>query len=163
MMEEIGKTKMYHLADKSNSIHVMDHKENYISSAEGARKCHKCGHEDGDGVNRCHDMNPDSFIKGDVRSIMEETGWCFSCAFWESIYRKNKDNPNWVIIEGQSWIAHPIKVDYNRNYPIFVGCGGKWMTAKKENGEIVRTNNWWHQGNIPECFRDVIPDNAKWM
>lgn len=138
-------------------------KENLTSDTEDVRKCPKCGHEDGTGINHCHNMNPEDFVKGDIRSIMEETGWCFSCSCWENIYRKHKDNPNWVIIEGQSWIACPIRTDYNRNCSIGVGCGGRWMTEKKENGEIIKTNNWWHQGDAPECFRDVMPDNAKWI
>lgn len=138
-------------------------KENRTFNTEEIKKCPKCGHEDGTGINRIHDMNPEDFVKGDIRSIMEETGWCFSCSCWENIYRKYKDNPNWVIIEGQSWIACPTRTDYNRNCPIGIGCGGRWMTAKKENGETIKTNNWWNQGDVPECFRDVMPDNAKWM
>jgi hypothetical protein len=28
------------------------------------------------------------------------------------------------------------------------------------DGEEIETNNVWHQGKVPERFRDRLPDNA---
>lgn len=36
------------------------------------------------------------------------------------------------------------------------------MTAIKNDGTVINSNNWWHQGNVPECFKELMPDNAKW-
>lgn len=36
------------------------------------------------------------------------------------------------------------------------------FTTIKNSGEKVISNDWWYQGEIPECFRDIMPDNAKW-
>lgn len=36
------------------------------------------------------------------------------------------------------------------------------IQAIKNSGEKVISNDWWYQGEIPECFRDIMPDNAKW-
>lgn len=33
---------------------------------------------------------------------------------------------------------------------------------ESRSGEKVMSNDWWHQGDVPECFRDIMPDNAKW-
>lgn len=44
----------------------------------------------------------------------------------------------------------------------FIGFGGRMMEAIKNSGEKVISNDWWHQGDVPECFRDIMPDNAKW-
>lgn len=43
--------------------------------------CPKCGQEDGSGQNHIHDMNPEHFVKCDIRSIMERDGVCYHCAF----------------------------------------------------------------------------------
>lgn len=107
-------------------------------------------------------LDPKEYNKCDIRDIMEEEGWCFSCAFWENLYRKNKDNPNWVIIEGHSWILKPRKEDDKPRSP-FWGLGGTRMVAKKKDGAIMDGNNWWHQGKIPPEFRDLMPDNAEWV
>ena len=43
-----------------------------------------------------------------------------------------------------------------------MGFGGRIMEAIKNSGEKVISNDWWYQGEIPECFRDIMLDNAKW-
>lgn len=106
-------------------------------------------------------LNPKEYTKCDIRSIMEETGYCFHCAFWENLYQKNKDNPNWVIIDGYSWILGDIKKQDKRS-PL-LGCGGSIMIAKKNDGTILEDRNWWGQGNIPPHFRNKIPDNTIWI
>lgn len=45
--------------------------------------CPKCGQEDGSGQNKIHDMNPEHFVKCDIRTIMERDGVCYHCAFWK--------------------------------------------------------------------------------
>ena len=35
---------------------------------------------------------------------------------------------------------------------------GNWFLSLQKEFMGV----WWHQGDVPECFRDIIPDNAKW-
>ena len=44
----------------------------------------------------------------------------------------------------------------------FMGFGGRMMEAIKNSGEKVISNDWWCQGDVPECFRDIMPNNAKW-
>lgn len=29
-------------------------------------------------------------------------------------------------------------------------------------GKIIETTNLWHQGKIPEEYRELLPDNARW-
>lgn len=31
------------------------------------------------------------------------------------------------------------------------------------DGRKIISNDWWHQGKIPEEFKDLMPDNAKWV
>lgn len=126
--------------------------------------CSKCGHEDGSGINSLHTMDVEQFMKCNIRDIMEETGWCYECAFFEELLRKHKDNPRWLIIDGSSWIAGNPAPETEVTKPInFLGCGGLFKKAKKFTGEIISSNNWWHQGEVSEAFKDVMPDNAVWI
>ena len=130
--------------------------------SEKKKICPKCKHEDGSGQNKIHDMNPEHFVKCDIRSIMERDGVCYHCAFWIRMYEQHKNDPNWLIIDGTSYIANPFVPNTNNKTRRFMGFGGRTMEAIKNSGEKVISNDWWHQGEIPECFRDIMPDNVKW-
>lgn len=78
------------------------------------------------------------------------------------MYEQHKNDPNWLIIDGVSYIANPFVPNTNNMTRRFMGFGGRMMEAIKNSGEKVMSNDWWHQGDVPECFRDIIPDNAKW-
>lgn len=41
--------------------------------------------------------------------------------------------------------------------------GGKIMEAISNDGRKIISNDWWHQGKIPEEFKELMPDNAKWV
>lgn len=47
----------------------------------------------------------------------------------------------------------------------FIGCGGREMKAITEDGREFFSNNWWHQGDIPERFLKLIDKShfAKWV
>lgn len=79
--------------------------------------CPKCGQEDGSGQNKIHDMNPEHFVKCDIRTIMERDGVCYHCAFWIRMYGQHKNDPNWLIIDGVSYIANPF-VTYKHSLPL---------------------------------------------
>ena len=74
-----------------------------------------------------------------------------------------KNNPNWLIIDGESWIANPFVPNTNNKTRRFMGMGGRMMEAISNDGRKIISNDWWHQGKIPEEFKDLIPDNAKWV
>lgn len=33
----------------------------------------------------------------------------------------------------------------------------------ENDGRKIISNDWWHQGKIPEEFKDLMSDNAKWI
>ena len=45
----------------------------------------------------------------------------------------------------------------------FMGMRGKIMEAISNDGRKIISNDWWHQGKIPEEFKELMPDNAKWV
>lgn len=103
--------------------------------SEKKKICPKCGCEDGSGQNNIHSMNPEHFCKCPIRSIMERDGVCYSCAFWIRLYEENKNNPNWLIIDGESWIANPFVPNTNNKTRRFMGMGGRMMEAISMMGE----------------------------
>ena len=93
------------------------------------KTCPKCGQEDGSGQNKIHDMNPKHFVKCDIRSIMERDGVCYHCAFWIRMYEQHKNDPNWLIIDGTSYIANPFVPNTNNKTRRFMGFGGRTRTV----------------------------------
>lgn len=60
-------------------------------------------------------------------------------------------------------IANPFVPNTNNKTRRFMGMGGRMMEAILNDGRKIISNDWWHQGKIPEEFKDLIPDNAKWV
>ena len=75
-----------------------------------------------------------------------------------------KNDPNWLVINGASWMVHPY-VPASERKSGFIGCGGREMKAITEDGREFFSNNWWHQGDIPERFLKLIDKShfAKWV
>lgn len=95
------------------------------------KTCPKCGQEDGSGQNKIHDMNPEHFVKCDIRSIMERDGVCYHCAFWIRMYEQHKNDPNWLIIDGTSYILiHSFLIQITRQDDLWVLVVGRWKPLK---------------------------------
>ena len=76
--------------------------------------CPKCGEYHN--PNSIHSMDVSDFVEGDIRTIMEERGWCFQCACWQNIYNVHKDDPGWIRIDGVSWILKPMVENVPRGW-----------------------------------------------
>lgn len=109
-------------------------------------------------------VDPGKYIKLRYRDIMEERKCCYYCAFWTNHLDLYKDDPNWLVINGASWIVCPY-VPASERGRSFMGCGGREMKAITEDGREFFSNNWWHQGDIPEGFLKLIDKShfAKWV
>lgn len=109
-------------------------------------------------------VDPGEFSKCLLRDIMEERKCCFYYAFWINHLGLYKNDPNWLVINGASWMVHPY-VPASERKSSFIGCGGREMKAITEDGREFFSNNWWHQGDIPERFLKLIDKShfAKWV
>lgn len=110
-------------------------------------------------------VDPGEFSKCLLRDIMEERKCCFHCAFWINHLGLYKNDPKWLVINGASWIVYPYVPASERKSCFFIGCGGREMKAITEDGREFFSNNWWHQGDIPERFLKLIDKShfAKWV
>ena len=108
-------------------------------------------------------LDPNEYIDGPIRKTMIKRHCCFNCAHWLTVYKENKKNPRWVRIDGQSWIAKEWR-DVPADRFAIIGSGGRIMYAMTDDKVLIRSNNWWHQGDIPKWFKiEYAPDNARWI
>lgn len=86
---------------------------------------------------------------------------CFNEKFWQEIVKEKDEH---VIIKGKCYYfdkSEPI-VDVNKK--AFVGFGGRRFEIKMlDTGKTTTTNNLWYNGEVPEEFRDRLPDNAEFI
>jgi len=83
-----------------------------------------------------------------------EKNICFSCDFW-SEKMSIKDLEKVARINGSHYM---IERDDSTAY--FRGYSGAEFKIRFNDGREVITHNLWFQGDIPEHFRDDLPDNA---
>jgi len=90
---------------------------------------------------------------------LEKLQLCFTCNFWEEKV-KIKDRPETVRINDMHYYISPPVAE---NYKGFVGFGGQKFIIEFFDGRKVETNNLWCQGGIPISFREILPNNAKFI
>ena len=96
---------------------------------------------------------------GEVANIMETQHVCFFCAFWIWQHRLDEEGGRkFAIINGKHYVLAP---HTDINWP--VGFCRQKFTIRFFSGEEVVCDNLWHQGEIPEHFRDIMPDNAEFV
>src|SRR3954467_4010293 len=68
----------------------------------------------------------------------------------------------WIVrSHGHHYLAKP-KVNNRRDRDL-LGFGGRDWEIRFLDGEVIETNNLWHQGEIPLALRSVLPDNAEFI
>lgn len=90
-----------------------------------------------------------------IPTEMSEHQMCFYCNHW----RKTAKEPDLIIIEGTVYRDGGRK---SKDYRGFLGFGGREFSIEMLDGRKVETNNLWHGGAVPEVWRSVFPDNARW-
>lgn len=106
--------------------------------------CRECGMEDGR-----------QFAQPYMEK-MEEHQLCFSDLHWYELYL-DRDNANSVRINGRHYyIGDPNAIGLR-------GFGGRKYVIKFHDGRIVETTNLWTQGEIPDRWRERLPDNAEFV
>ena len=107
----------------------------------------------------CGDEDTLTF-SGKIGARMRERSECFQCAFWLMLAEQDKTEPeNVAIIGGCHYIIAPDRTDSRAS---LAGMGGARCRIVFDDGRDRITHNLWHQGSIPERFRELFPDNATW-
>lgn len=95
-----------------------------------------------------------------TRSEMVKRSLCFKCNFW---YEKTwiKDEPYVARIDGKHYqIGDPLPPGTPKHC---AGFGGSEFKIKFHDGRVVITSNLWHQGDIPDHFKERLPNNAEFV
>lgn len=117
-------------------------------------KCPICGRED----------DPENYISSRIKEIMEKKKYCFHCAFWYDIAVRDsaKENPSVPVVVNNTHWSYPL------HEPVYFSKSHGWSCKPIpimhyilfKDGRVSETNQLWHQGDIPEQFREMIPNNA---
>lgn len=83
---------------------------------------------------------------------------CFHCDIWLRHAGRSHEH-NSVRIDGSHY---RYRADVPVGVAAFRGFGGREITIQFFDGRTVVTKNLWHQGTIPDRFRERLPDNARW-
>lgn len=83
---------------------------------------------------------------------------CHQCAYWNNII--NNPPINMEIIGGNVYIANPF---VHRPLQTIKGHFGKEFYIRRHDKSILRINNLWNLGKIPERFRKYLPDTANFL
>lgn len=112
--------------------------------------CTMCGKTD----------NLDKWCEGRTREIMEQKHLCFSCALWEEHIELDREErkDKFAVIDGHHFVLEPSAAD-----PRFAGSCSATFKIRFNDGREVVCKNLWHQGRVPERFRDRLPDNAAFV
>lgn len=83
-------------------------------------------------------------------------GLCYNCGFWTWKVNTIKESPNtFATVDGHLYHISP-----DDPKAIFKGFGGSEFIIKYFDGRSVKSHNLWHNGKIPDLFKDRIPNNA---
>lgn len=77
---------------------------------------------------------------------------CFVIDFWNKCLDENA-----IIIDGRCYHDGGRQPDGT----IFLGFGGREFTIEMNDGRIIKTNNLWHNGEVPK--ERNVKDNAKFI
>ena len=81
---------------------------------------------------------------------------CYCLNFWQEIITEKEEH---IIINGQCYYDDGEVKNPDRH--LFLGHAGRRFWIKFFDGRTITTNNLWSQGDIPEEFREELPDNAE--
>ena len=80
---------------------------------------------------------------------------CHDCSFW-----LKKTEYTGVVASRRAIINGEHYMVYAETDGLIKGSGGRRVIVEFFDGRIIHSNNLWHQGTIPERFREMLPDSA---
>jgi len=114
----------------------------------GLREC-SCCRECGEGYSMEH-------------TTRDNDGKCFSCSFWHQRWCRHKANPDTsFIVKGTAYMVCAEPEEGKR--PIFQGFGGSKFDIYPHSGGHIVSHNVWCQGDVPDRFKDRLPNNAAFI
>lgn len=120
--------------------------ESGLGLREGAITCKRCG-----GVDCSKSFDAPTGAR------MERLRFCFGCVAWFDRAKQRRD-PRSVRVSGVHYWIEPD----DPGWP-YQGYGGAEFRISFHDGRTVTTHNLWRQGEVPDQWRDLLPDNAQFL
>lgn len=95
----------------------------------------------------------------ETRERMLARSLCFLCLFWHDRIEA-QSNPKACVISGQSFQDAGRRTGGSQSS---LGFGGREFHIEFFDGRVIETNNLYAQGEVPERFRDRLPDTARFV
>lgn len=91
---------------------------------------------------------------------------CFNCNHWQELLENKDIAVIYIRVEGHHYGCSVSSL--NKGAGRYAGFGGRkfWIRLKEERLGIPKeffTCDMWHQGSIPEHFREKLYDNAEFI
>lgn len=119
-------------------------------------RCTDCQH-----VEAGH-LDPETHKGTNIDTIVypasEARGLCFDCDHWTRLFEKYAGGDAVVRVDG----VHYVMGDEDAGRAMR-GFGGRAFLIAFHNGRRVWSTNMWCQGDIPDHWRDRLPDNAAFV
>lgn len=107
----------------------------------------------------CKECGGDLIEGRSIRYPCHDHGLCFTCYFWlEKLEWHKAGDPNAVVVDGTHYHIGP-----ETTSGMFKGFGGRRFEIEFFNGRKVTTTNLWCQVDIPESWRERLPNNARFL
>ena len=104
-----------------------------------------------------------------IKLMYGDENLCHTCGFWNTKVQEYTeailgDNKLAIIVNGQHYMDEgATSISSNVTEKMFGHSGATFKYKLLVIDKIEITNNMWHQGEIPQHFRDRLPDNAIWI
>jgi hypothetical protein len=119
-----------------------------VSAGPTIERCRECG-----------EPEDRTFIPSVMEKMLERQ-LCHTCNFWTE-WVERRDERATARIGGWHYRVHPMA---KPSVPAHCkGFGGRLHKIVWDTGWTATTDNLWGQGEIPERFRDRLPDNATFV
>jgi len=106
--------------------------------------------------NTCKICNSELALNGHFdRARLLSVGICASCDFWAEKWKARRNGDVVRIHNNHYTIGEPTAHEK--------GMAGTGIRVMFIDGRQVSTDNLWHQGEIPEQWRELLPDNAAFV
>lgn len=116
--------------------------------------------------------NPEAFACVECGNLETAAGWmpgvgakllasklCHSCDLWAGRVDKIAGSTSHPVVNGRCYSYDP-KQPMRGGDKSFLGHGGREFVIAWADGRKVTTNNLWCGGDVPDHFRDRLPDTA---
>ena len=97
------------------------------------------------------------YRRAPLKEMMLQEKLCYSCAYWVDII--NNPPLHSQIINGRFLTFNPWETEIS----VFDADGKESFYIMQTDGDVRRSNNVWFQGEVPERFRNLLPDTARYI